>query len=166
MDVEQISAIAIDCGLQVHKDLGPGLLESAYEAVLAHLLQKRGLFVERQKVIPIIYDGLIIDQGFRADLIINGKLLIELKTVERLSLVHARQVKTYLQFTGLSVGLLMNFSTEKFADGLKRIVHNHNETSNSLLRINQKSSRIFAPSRPSREISSSAQSEPDKGMAE
>ncbi len=136
MDVEELSAIAVDCGLKVHRELGPGMLESAYEAVLAHLLDKKGLFVERQKVIPIIYDGLLVEQGFRADLIIENKLLIELKTVERLSPLHARQVMTYLKFTGLSVGLLTNFSCEKFTDGLKRLVNNHRQTSNSLLKVN------------------------------
>jgi GxxExxY protein len=152
MDVEQLSAIAVDCGLQVHRDLGPGMLESAYEAVLVHLFMKRGISAERQKVIPIVYDGLIVEQGFRADIIVENKLLIELKTVERLTLVHARQVRTYLKFTGLHVGLLMNFSCEKFTDGLKRIVNNHSETANSRLSINETSSRPFAPSRPSREI--------------
>ena len=137
MDVEELSAVAVDCGLQVHRDLGPGMLASAYEAVLAHILSKRGLFVERQKVIPIIYDGFIVEQGFRADIIIENKLLIELKTVERLSPLHARQVTTYLKFTGLSVGLLMNFSSEKFTDGLKRLVNNHRETSKSLLKVNR-----------------------------
>lgn len=137
MDVEELSAVAVDCGLQVHRDLGPGMLESAYKAVLAHILSKRGLFVERQKVIPIIYDGFIVEQGFRADIIIENKLLIELKTVERLSPLHARQVTTYLKFTGLSVGLLMNFSSEKFTDGLKRLVNNHRETSKSLLKVNR-----------------------------
>lgn len=160
LDIERLSAIAVDCGLQVHRDLGPGMLESAYEAVLAHLLEKHGLSVERQKVIPIVYDGLIIEQGFRADLILENKLLIELKTVERLSLVHARQVKTYLKFTGLALGLLMNFSQERFVDGLKRIVNDHNDTANSLLRINQESSRSFAPSRSSREMTPS----PHQGM--
>ena len=137
MDVEELSAIAVDCGLKVHRELGPGMLESAYEAVLAHILSKRGLFVERQKVIPIIYDGITVEQGFRADMIIENKLLIELKTVERLSPLHARQVTTYLKFTGLSVGLLMNFSSEKFTDGLKRLVNNHRETSKSLLKVNR-----------------------------
>jgi iron complex transport system substrate-binding protein len=155
MDVEELSAIAVDCGLQVHKDLGPGMLESAYEAVLAHLLMKKGLSVERQKVIPITYAGLEIEQGFRADLIIENQLLIELKTVERLSMVHARQVRTYLKFTGLHVGLLMNFSSEKFTDGLKRIVNNHIATQNSRLDINQNPSRTFESSRPSREINQS-----------
>lgn len=150
MNVEELSAVAVDCGLQVHRDLGPGRLESAYEAALAHLLAERGLSVERQKIIPIIYNGLIVEQGFRADLILENKLLIELKTVERLLPVHARQVWTHLIFTGLTVGLLMNFSNEKFTDGLKRIVNNHADTQNSLLGINQAPSRIFAPSRPSR----------------
>jgi GxxExxY protein len=137
MDVEQLSAIAVDCGLRVHRDLGPGMLESAYEAVLAHLLAKRGLSVERQKIIPITYDGLIVDQGFRADIVIENKLLIELKAIERLAPVHARQVTTYLKFMNLPVGLLMNFSCEKFTDGLRRIVHNHKETANSLLTVNR-----------------------------
>jgi iron complex transport system substrate-binding protein len=137
MDVEEVSAIAVDCGLKVHRDLGPGMLESAYEAVLAHLLIQQGLAVERQKVIPIVYQGLIVEQGFRADLIVENKLLIELKTVERLAPLHARQVMTYLKFTSLNVGLLMNFSCEKFTDGLKRLVNNHRETSKSLLKVNR-----------------------------
>ena len=127
------------------------MLESAYEAVLAHLLTGRGLSVERQKLIPLHYAGLVIDQGFRADLVVEGRLLIELKAVERLSLVHGRQVLTYLKFMNLPIGLLMNFSTEKFRDGLRRIVNNHVDTTNSRLAINQTSSRTFAPSRSSRE---------------
>jgi GxxExxY protein len=152
LDVEELSAIAVDCGLQVHRDLGPGMLESAYEAVLAHLLSRKGLAVERQKIIPIQYDGIVIDQGFRADLVVDGQLLIELKAVERLSSVHGRQVLTYLKFMNLPVGLLMNFSTDLFRDGLKRIVNKHAETDNSRLAINRNPSRLFAPSRSSREI--------------
>ena len=152
MNVEELSAVAVDCGLRVHKDLGPGMLESAYEAVLAHLLIQKGLSIERQKIIPITYHGLVVEQGFRADIIVENRLLIELKAVARLSLVHSRQVRTYLKFTGLTVGLLMNFSSEKFTDGLTRIVNNHADTQNSLLNINQAPSRPFAPSRPSREI--------------
>ena len=128
------------------------MLESAYEAVLAHLLARKGLAVERQKIIPIQYDGIVTDQGFRADLIVEGQLLIELKAVERLSSVHGRQVLTYLKFMGLPIGLLMNFSTDLFRDGLKRIVNNHVETKNSRLGISRNPSRAFAPSRPSREI--------------
>lgn len=151
LDVEALTAVAVDSGLQVHRDLGPGMLESAYEAVLAHVLAKRGLSVERQKLIPLAYDGIIIDQGFRADLLVEGRLLIELKAVERLSPVHGRQVLTYLKFLNLPVGLLMNFAVDRFRDGLKRIVNNHWATENSRLSINQSPSRPFAPSRPSRE---------------
>jgi GxxExxY protein len=152
LDVEELSAVAIDCGLQVHRDLGPGMLESAYEAVLAHLLVRRGLAVERQKIIPLHYEGLIIDQGFRADLVVEDRLLIELKAVERLSSVHGRQVLTYLKFMNLPMGLLMNFATDLFRDGLKRVVNKHVDTANSRLNINQQPSRTFASSRPSREI--------------
>jgi GxxExxY protein len=135
--VEEIAAIAVDCGLQIHKDLGPGLLESAYETVLAHLLIKRGLEVKTQMIVPIIYDGIKIDQGFRADIIVEAKLLVELKSVERLMPVHGKQVLTYLRFMNLPIGLLMNFSSETFREGLKRIVNNHDQTQSSSLKIHQ-----------------------------
>jgi GxxExxY protein len=135
--VEEIAAIAVDCGLQIHKDLGPGLLESAYETVLAHLLIKRGLEVKTQMIVPIIYDGIKIDQGFRADIIVEAKLLIELKSVERLMPVHGKQVLTYLRFMNLPIGLLMNFSSETFRESLKRIVNNHDQTQSSSLKIHQ-----------------------------
>ena len=137
MDVEGAAAISIDCGLKVHQALGPGLLESAYEAVMFHSLQKRGLAVERQKLIPIRFDDLIIDDGFRADLVVEGKLLIELKSIERLSSVHGKQVLTYLRFMELPIGLLMNFGADTFREGLRRIVNRHDNTSSSTLRINQ-----------------------------
>ena len=137
MDVEEIAAIAVDCGLQVHKDLGPGLLESAYETVLAHVLTKRGMDIETQVIVPITYDGIKIDQGFRADIIAEGKVLIELKSVERLMPVHGKQVLTYLRFMNLPVGLLMNFSSETFREGLKRIVNNHHQTQSSRLNIHK-----------------------------
>ena len=135
INIEGIAKIAVDCGLKVHKDLGPGLLESAYETVLAHLLEKRGLKVARQVVIPICYDGLVIDQGFRADLIIENAIVIELKSVEKLAPIHGKQLLTYLRFLNMHVGFLMNFSSDKFTDGLKRIVNNHENTSGSTLRI-------------------------------
>ena len=137
LSVEEIAAIVVDCGLRVHKDLGPGLLESAYETVLAHLLTKRGLDVKTQVIVPILYDGIKIDQGFRADIIAEGKVLIELKSVERLMPVHGKQVLTYLRFMDLPVGLLMNFSSETFREGLKRIVNNHRDTGASGLDIHQ-----------------------------
>ena len=137
MNVEQLSAIVVDCGLKVHIGLGPGMLESAYEAVLARVLVDRGLTVERQKLIPIKFDNLVIEEGFRADIVVNGKLLIELKSVERLAPVHAKQVVTYLRFLNMPLGLLMNFGADTFREGLKRIVNNHHDTANSILAVNR-----------------------------
>ncbi len=137
MDVEEIAAIAVDCGLKVHQGLGPGMLESAYEAIMSAVLISRGLVVERQKIIPIRFNDLIVDDGFRADLVVEGKLLIELKSVERLAPVHGKQVLTYLRFMDLPVGLLMNFGAATFREGLRRIVNQHVDTGSSRLRINR-----------------------------
>ena len=125
MDVEEIASTAVDCGLSIHRRIGPGLLESAYEIVLAHALEARGLTVERQKLISIRYEGLTIEAGFRADIVVEKILLIELKSIDRLAPVHAKQVLTYLRFLNLPVGLLMNFGGPTFKEGLKRIVNNH-----------------------------------------
>ena len=123
MDVEVVATIAIDCGLKVHRGLGPGLLESAYEAVLARVIEQRGLSVERQVIVPIRFEDLVIVEGFRADLVVEGKLLIELKSVKRFAPVHGKQVLTYLRLMKLRVGPLMNFGAETFREGLRRIVN-------------------------------------------
>ena len=125
MDVEGLATVAVDCGFKVHEGLGPGLLESVYEAVLAESLRRRGLVVERQKPVPIRYQGVTLDEGFRADLLIEGKLLIELKSVERMASVHGKQVLTYLRLMDLPLGLLMNFGAATFREGVKRVVNNH-----------------------------------------
>ena len=124
-DVEDLARQAIDCGLKLHRDLGPGLLESAYEACLAHSLEQRGLNVERQRPVAIRYDGVLIDGGFRVDLLINERLLIELKSVERLAPVHGKQVLTYLRLLDLPLGLLMNFGGATFKEGLRRVANNY-----------------------------------------
>lgn len=134
MNVDELASIAVDCGFKVHSGLGPGLLESAYEAVLAEALRRRGLRVERQKPIPIRYEGLILEEGFRADLFVEGALLIELKSVERLAPVHAKQVLTYLRLMGLSVGLLMNFGGATFREGVKRIANSHDDLASPPIR--------------------------------
>jgi GxxExxY protein len=125
VDIEALARIAVDCGFKVHQRLGPGLLEFVYEAVLAQSLAKRGLVVERQKPVPIRFDGLIIDEGFRADLLVEGRLLIELKSVERIAPVHGKQVLTYLRLMDLPLGLLMNFGAATFREGIRRIANNH-----------------------------------------
>ena len=126
-DVENIASSVIDIAFHTHRDLGPGLLESVYEAVLAKTLETHGYQVERQKPIPIKYAGLCFDEGFRADLLVDGKLLIELKSVEKFAPVHGKQVLTYLRLLDLPLGLLINFGAETFRQGIRRIVNKHQE---------------------------------------
>jgi GxxExxY protein len=136
-DVEELAAIAIDCGIKLHKELGPGLLESVYEAVMAASLARRGITVERQRPIPIEYDGMVLGEGFRADLLVEGQLIIEIKSIDRLAPVHGRQLLTYLRLTKQPLGLLMNFGAGTFREGLKRVVNNHRSFASSRLRVNQ-----------------------------
>lgn len=135
MNVEELSAIVVDCGYKLHVEAGPGLLESVYETVLAKMLEERGLSVQRQVSVPINLMGLRFDEGFRADLLIGGVLLVELKSVEQLHPVHAKQVLTYLRLLGLPLGLLMNFGAATFKEGVKRIVNNHQDFASSRLRV-------------------------------
>ena len=136
-DIESISTIVVDTAFHLHKDLGPGLLESVYEAVLAALLQDEGLIVVRQKPIPIKFAGLIFDEGFRADLVVENALVIELKSIETLTPVHGKQLLTYLRLMKLPLGLLINFGAHSFRDGIKRVVNNHHNFATSRLRVNQ-----------------------------
>ena len=124
-DIERLATIVIDCGLKIHIEIGPGLLESAYEAILEHRLTKMGLLVERQKAIGIHIDGLTLPDAFRADLVIENKLLLELKSVEKLINIHNMQTLTYLRLMNLPLGLLLNFGGESFKQGIKRIINNH-----------------------------------------
>lgn len=119
-----LSGIIVDTCYQIHTRLGPGLLESVYEEILFYELRKRELFVERQKAIPVIWDNLKMELGFRADLIVENKVLIELKSVEMLAAVHYKQVLTYLKLTTLKLGLLVNFNEKLIKTGIKRIVNN------------------------------------------
>lgn len=135
-DVEELARVSVDSGLRIHKELGPGLLESVYEAVLAASLARGGLIVERQKPIEIEYDGMILGEGFRADILVEGRLIIEIKSVERLAPVHGKQLLTYLKLARQPLGLLMNFGGETFREGLKRVVNNHGPFAPSRLRVN------------------------------
>ncbi|MFZ0932102.1 MAG: GxxExxY protein [Syntrophobacteraceae bacterium] len=127
MEIEEIARVVVDSGYRVHKELGQGLLESVYEVVLAKLLKDRGLSLERQKPVPIIFSGFRFDEGFRADLLVEGKLLVEIKSVENLAPVHGKQLLTYLRLINLPLGLLMNFGAAIFKNGIKRIVNNHSD---------------------------------------
>jgi iron complex transport system substrate-binding protein len=137
MDVEDIARIAVDCGLKLHRDLGPGLLETVYEKLMATSLARRGISVERQRAIPIEYEGERLPDGFRADLLLEGQLIIEIKCVDRLAPVHSRQLLTYLRLAKLPLGLLMNFGGETFREGLKRIINSHGPFAPSRLCVNR-----------------------------
>ena len=124
MEINEISGVVVDEAYTLHEQLGPGLLESVYEVLLSHRLVKRGLDVQRQVSVPIRFDGLIFDEGFRADLIVAQRLVVELKSTEDNHPVHSKQLLTYLRLTRSPVGLLINFGRPLFKDGVKRIVHN------------------------------------------
>lgn len=134
---EELSKIVVDCAYQMHVEIGPGLLESVYEAVLEKLLLERGLKVTRQQAISIEVMGLSINEGFRADLIVEDLLLIELKSVEKLAPVHSKQVLTYLRLLNLPLGLLINFGAATFKEGCKRIVNGQQDFVSSCLRVNK-----------------------------
>ena len=137
MELDNLTGTIIDTALQVHIGLGPGLLESVYEVVLAHSLQKRGLTVERQKPITFHYDGMMFEEGFRVDLLVENKVVVELKSVDRLSPVHRKQLLTYLRLMNLPVGLLINFGAPTLKEGLQRIVNKLPVSASPQLRINQ-----------------------------
>jgi len=127
MTENEIGRIVVDCAVGLHKELGPGLLETVYEAVLAHELQDRGLKVERQVSIPISYRGIQFDEGFRADVVVEGKVILELKSVEHASNAHKKQVLTYLRLTGIKLGYLLNFGEALMKDGISRILNGYVE---------------------------------------
>lgn len=123
MNENELSKIILDAAFKIHTRLGPGLLETVYEVVLAHELRKSGLTVERQVPIPIRYDELVFEEGFRADLIVNGKVVVELKSIESLARVHSKQVLTQLRLADKKLGLLINFGEMHLKDGIERIVN-------------------------------------------
>ncbi len=123
MTENEISRIIVDAAFKIHTTFGPGLLESIYEVVLAFELEKRGCEVIRQQAIPVIYESVQLEVGFRADLIVNNKVIIEVKSIETISPVHLKQLRTYLRLTNLHLGLLINFNVELIKDGIKRVVN-------------------------------------------
>ncbi len=123
MHENQIAKRILDAAFVVHSRLGPGLLESVYEIILAHELKKAGIEVERQRPIPIHYDGLVFEEGFRADLIVGARVVVELKSVECLTAVHAKQLLTQLRLSGLKLGLLINFGEAHLKNGIKRLIN-------------------------------------------
>jgi GxxExxY protein len=124
MDENALSRLILGAAIEVHRHLGPGLLESAYEECLAYELALRDILVERQKLIPVVYKEVRLDCGFRADLLVGDRVVVEIKAVDRLMPVHDAQMLTYLKLTGCKLGLLLNFNVQKLRDGIKRLVLN------------------------------------------
>lgn len=124
MRENELSKIVFDCALKVHQTLGPGLLESAYEECLFYELKKTGLYVEKQKALPLIYEEVKLDIGYRIDIIIENKLILEIKSVEVLNDVHFAQIMTYLKLTDCKLGMLLNFNVSLIKNGIKRVVNN------------------------------------------
>jgi GxxExxY protein len=123
----EIAKIIVDAAVKIHMHLGPGLLESVYEVILAYELRNRGLKCDRQMVVPITYETVRFDEGFRADLIVEKKVLVELKSIEKTAPVHRKQVISYLRLTDLRLGLLINFGSEYLKDDITRLVNNLTE---------------------------------------
>ncbi len=125
MTENEIGKIVVDTAVHLHQELGPGLLESVYESVLSRLLAKRELRVRRQASIPIEFNGESFDEGFRADIVIEEKVILELKSVEKLNPVHKKQLLTYLKLTGMKLGFVLNFGEELMKTGIVRIINGY-----------------------------------------
>jgi GxxExxY protein len=122
-ELDDVTGEIVDAALKIHQGLGPGLLESVYESVLAKALEKRGLRIERQKPISFVYDDIPFDEGFRVDLLVEDRVVVELKSVEKLAPVHSKQLLTYIRLMNLPVGLPLNFGASTLKEGLHRIVN-------------------------------------------
>jgi GxxExxY protein len=138
VDIDRISGDVLNLALRMHRELGPGLLESVYEIILAAKLTAMGYRVDRQRPIDVEYDGLRFDAAFRIDLIVDDRLLVEIKSVERLNPAHGKQLLTYLRLTKQPVGLLINFGGATLKEGVKRIVNDYVPSASPRLRVNQK----------------------------
>lgn len=135
-DIDAISGDVLDVALRLHRDLGPGLLESVYEMVLAGKLAALGYRVARQRPVDIEFDGLQFDAAFRIDLLVDERLIVEIKSVERLTAAHGKQLLTYLRLTGQPVGLLINFGGATLKEGIRRVVNDHRSSASPRLRVN------------------------------
>ena len=138
MDLDDVTGAIVESSLRIHRDLGPGLFESVYESLLANALQRRGLVVERQPILRLEYEGMVFEEGFRADLIVEQRVIVEVKSVERLARVHIKQLLTYLRLADLQVGLLVNFGGATLKEGIHRVVNHLPPSASPRLRVNQK----------------------------
>jgi GxxExxY protein len=142
MEMDEITGAIISAAMDIHIGLGPGLLESVYERVLAKVLTDKGFSVETQKPISFVFNGLHFSEGFRCDLLVNQTVVVELKSVEKMIPVYKKQLLTYLRLMNLEVGLLINFGSATLKEGLERVVNHHQPKESSLLRVNRMSGEI------------------------
>ncbi len=136
-ELDDITGLIVDSAVRIHRELGPGLLESVYELVMERALVARGLSVERQKTICFSYDGLVFENAFRVDLLVDERVVVEIKSVDRLAPVHGKQLLTYLRLMNVPVGLLINFGGITLKEGLRRIVNGLSPSASPRLRVNQ-----------------------------
>lgn len=136
-DIEQVSGDVVDAALRIHRELGPGLLESVYETILAGKLVQAGYPVVRQQPIDIQYDGLYFQSAFRIDLLVDQRLVVEIKSVDQLNVVHRKQLLTYLRLVKQPVGLLINFGAATLKEGIRRVVNDYQPSASPRLRVNQ-----------------------------
>lgn len=127
MTENEIGKSVVDCAISLHREIGPGLLESVYEVLLAHELKEKGFLIKRLVPVPLIYKSISFDEGFRSDIIVEGKVLLELKSIESTSPVHKKQVLTYLKLSGLKLGYLLNFGETRMVDGITRLLNGYIE---------------------------------------
>lgn len=137
LSIDEITSVIINKSIYIHRKLGPGCLESVYEAILHRMLERHGLQVERQLSIPFEFEDMVFDEGFRLDLLVERKVIVEVKSQQQLRPVHSNQVLTYLKLTNLNLGLLINFGAPLLKDGLHRIVHNLPSGDSPILRVNR-----------------------------
>lgn len=139
--LDDITGAIVDAALRIHMELGPGLLESVYVTVLHRSLQRRGLKVERQKVVQFEFDGMLFEEGLRVDLLVDNRVVVEVKSFEKLAPVHSKQLLTYLRLLRLPVGLLINFGGATLKEGLHRVVNNLDPAASTQLRVNDTARR-------------------------
>ena len=136
MDLDDVTGAIVDASIRIHDKLGPGVLESVYEIVLAAILERRGLRVVRQQPVTFSFEGIVFENGFRADLVVENCVIVEVKSLERLDRVHPKQLLTYLRLMNLQVGLLLNFNTALMKDGITRVVNGLPPSASPHLRVN------------------------------
>jgi GxxExxY protein len=136
-ELDDVTGTIVDVAVRIHRDLGPGLLESVYETALASVLERRGLRIARQQAVNFEYDGVFFEEGFRVDLLVDGRVVVEIKSLEKLAPVHSRQLLTYLRLLHSPVGLLLNFGAPTLREGLRRVVLDLPPSASPRLRVNR-----------------------------